>query len=338
MYIKRYTIASLILIALVGWYVYAYVSQDTTAIEVLGVSLPSFPVAVWVIVPLVILYIASVAHMSFYSMLSSFKLRKYDKDYEKVIDAIADAYMAKDERNNIYKTPRYQLLGSIIDNTTLFPNTSLNAGTQNEKLDAVLKVIENNKNGEVVELKKYSLKPENTLVIQNNRNRYKKGNITADNILSHGANYDDSLVKEAYSDLIKTASLSTIEQYKTFLTKESLFDVLARVNADENTLEISNETLISLLNVLDLDAKDLIKVSNALSTTMIPEQRMKLFDTLSEKREDAVEAYMFTLFDLEMLVAANELLENTQDDEYLNFKAYSALKECGKNFNINLFI
>jgi hypothetical protein len=117
-----------------------------------------------------------------------------------------------------------------------------------------------------------------------------------------------------------------------------LFVIFARINADENTLEISNEALISLFNVLDLDAKDLIKVSSTLSTTMIPEQRMKLFETLSEKREDAVEAYMFTLFDLEMLAPANELLENTQDDEYLNFKAYSALKECGKNFNINLFI
>jgi len=338
MYIKRYTIASLILIALVGWYVFAYVSQDTTAIEVFGVSLPAFPVAIWVIVPLVILYIASVAHMSFYSMLSSFKLRKYDKDYEKVIDAIADAYMAKDERNHIYKTPRYQLLGSIIDNTTLFPSASLSAGTQNEKLDAVLKIIEDIKNGEVVELKKYSLKSENALVIQNDKNRYKKGDITADNILSHGANYDDSLVKEAYSDLVKTAPLNTIEQYKSFLTKESLFDVLARINADENTLEISNEALIALLNILDLDAKDLIKVSSALSTTMIPEQRMKLFETISEQREDAVEAYMFTLFDLEMIAPANELLENTQDDEYVNFKAYSALKECGKNFNINLFI
>jgi len=338
MYIKRYTIASLILIALVGWYVFSYVSQGTTAIEVFGVSLPSLPIAVWVIVPLVILYIASVFHMAFYSMLSSFKLRKYDKDYEKVIDAIADAYMAKDERKHIYKTPRYQLLGSIIDNTTLFPSPSLTVGTQNEKLDAVLKVIEDIKNGEVVELKKYELKPTNALVIQNDRNRYKKGDITAENILSHVEKYDDSLVKEAYTDLVKTAPLSKIEQHKSFLTKESLFDILLRINAEENTLEISNEALISLFNVLDLDAKDLIKISNALSTTMIPEQRMKLFETLSETREDALEAYMFTLFDLEMIAPANELLHNTQDDEYLNFKAYSALKEHGKNFNINLFI
>jgi uncharacterized membrane protein YhdT len=338
MYIKRYTIASLILITLVGWYVFAYVSQDTTSIEVFGVSLPAFPIAVWVIVPLIILYIASVFHMSFYSMLSNFKLRKYDKDYEKIIDAIADAYLAKDERNHIYKTSRYQLLGSIIDNTTLFPSKVLNEGTQNEKLDTVLKIIQDIKNGEVVELKKYALKPDNALVIQNERNRYKKGDISAEYILSHVSNYDESLVKEAYSDIVKTAPLSLIEQHKYFLTKETLFVILSRVNAEEDTLEISNEALIKLFDVLELDTKDLIKISSALATGMIPEQRIKLFETLSEKREDAVEAYLFTLFDLEMIAPANELLHNTQDHEFLNFKAYSALKECGKNFNINLFI
>lgn len=114
--------------------------------------------------------------------------------------------------------------------------------------------------------------------------------------------------------------------------------VLSRVNADENPLEISNEVLITLINALELDTKELISISTALSTTMIPEQRIKLFETLSEQREDAIEAYLFTLFDLEMLSPADEILENSQANEYQNFKAYRALKECGKNFNINLFI
>lgn len=174
MYIKRYTVASFILIALVGWYVYAYISQDTTGIELFGVVLPALPIAVWVIAPLVILYIASVAHMSFYSLLASLRLRKYDKDFDKVIDAIADAYLAKDERDHQFKTPRYKLLGSIIDSTTLFPTEALKANTENEKLDAVIKLIEDVKSGEVVEIKKHGLKSTNALVIQNDLNRYKK--------------------------------------------------------------------------------------------------------------------------------------------------------------------
>jgi len=85
MYIKRYTITSLILIALVGWYVYAYVTQETIGIELFGVLLPSLSVAIWVVIPLFVLYIASVMHMSFYSMLGNFRIRKYDKDMTKLL-------------------------------------------------------------------------------------------------------------------------------------------------------------------------------------------------------------------------------------------------------------
>ena len=95
MYIKRYTIASLILIVLVGWYVYSFVTQDSISIEVFGIYLPSLSIAMWVTVPLILLYIASVFHMSFYSLLGSLKLRKYEKDYEKIVDAIIDAYLGK---------------------------------------------------------------------------------------------------------------------------------------------------------------------------------------------------------------------------------------------------
>ncbi|MEA2092289.1 MAG: hypothetical protein U9O83_07995, partial [Campylobacterota bacterium] len=288
--------------------------------------------------PLILLYLFTVFHMGFYAVLGSLRLRKYDKDYEKVIDAIADAYLAKGERNHVYKTPRYKLLGSIIDSTTLFPTQALKANTQNEKLDAVIELIENIKRGEVVDLKKYALKPENALVVQNERNRYKKGDLTAGNILSSSSDYNSDFVKEVYIDFVKSAPLNIIEQNKSFLTKEALFVILSRINANENSLEISNETLISFFDVLELDTKDLIEISTALSAGMIPEQRMKLFETLSENREEATEAYLFTLFDLEMFSPAVDLLDNSQSDEYLNFKAYRELKESGKNFNINLFI
>ncbi len=339
MYIKRYTVGASMLIALVGWYVYVYISQDSTSFDLFGVPLPTWPIAIWIVIPLILLYLASVFHMAFYSVLSSIKLRKYDKDYDKVIDAIADAYLAKAERNNVYKTPRYKLLGSIIDSTTLFPTQALRANTQNDRLDAVINLIDDIRKGEVVDLKKYDLKNSNSLVIQNDKNRYKKGDLSAENILKYSSRYDSSLVKEAFSDFVKTASISAIKDNKEFLTKESLFVILNRINAQENGIKLENEELLELLDVLKLDTKELIELSVVLASSgVMPEQRMKLFETLSEKREDAVEAYLFTLFDLEMITHADEILANSQKDEYENFKAYSALKECGKNFNINLFI
>ena len=338
MYVKRYTIGALIFVALVGWYVYAFVTKDSMSLDLFGIPLPSLSIALWAVIPVVLFYVVSVLHMSFYSMLGSFKLRKYEKDYELLINAIIDAFLGKEDRAHIFKTDRYSLLGSLIDNTSLFPTQTLGANTSNEDINEVINVINSIKNAEVVDLKKYSLPHDNVLVIQNERNRYKLGEISSEDILSNSKNYAKSLLEEVYTDFVKLESLGAIEKYKEFLTKEALFNILSRVNASENTVEISNKALIALFESLELDVKDYLKISTILATQMLPEERMKLFESLSDTNEEAMDAYLFTLFDLEMLAPADEILEISQPEEYLNFKAYRALKDCNKHYNINLFI
>ncbi|PHQ56009.1 MAG: hypothetical protein COA30_05520 [Sulfurimonas sp.] len=339
MYIKRYTIAALILMASVGAFVYTYVTQETRSIDLFGIPLPALSIAVWIVVPIFVLYVASVLHMSFYSFLGSMSLRKYEKDYNKLIDAIVEAYLGKKSRSHTFKTDRYSLLGKLLENTTIFPVGNIIGLTENEKIDGVLKIIDDIKNGEVVDLKPYNLLKDNELVIQNKRNKYKKGILKAEDILSNETKYADVLREEAYIDYVKTASISNLLKYKALLSKDSLYIVLARVNADEYTLEIKNEELLSLIKSLNLSVADFIKLSAVIATGgMIPEQRIKLFEILSDENEDAIDAYLYTLFDLEMLAPVDSILDNSSDKEYQNFKAYRALKLCNKNFSIELFV
>ncbi|WP_297431876.1 hypothetical protein [Sulfurimonas sp.] len=339
MYLKRYTIAAFIWIALVGWYVYAYVTQTTVNIDFFGVPLPSLSVALWVVLPLVVLYLASVAHMAIYSMLGNFRLRKYDKDYEKIIDEIADTYLGKQERHYTFKTARYKLLGTLLENSIIYPKGDVRGKIKNEKIEKVIDAIETIKSGEVADLKRFNLRSDNELVIQNTRNMFKKGDLKAEDILSNEEKYSEDLRKEVYLEYIKTAPLANIEKYKVYLTKETLNTILSRINADENSLHIPNEDLVSLVENVQLDKKDFIQLSMQLANAhMIPEDRIKLFEVLSEKNEDAIDAYIFTLYDLGMHSPADAILDNSQKDEYQNFKAYRALKECGKNFNIDIFV
>jgi len=341
MYIKRYTIAALILMALVGGYVYSYVTQDSTTLDLFGIPLPSLSIAVWVVVPLFILYLASVSHMAFYSLLGGFKVRKYEKDYDKVLDLIVDAYLGKKDREHHFKTPPYSLLGRLLDNSTIFPNGTIAFqfdSDKTQKMTAVLDVINKIRAGEVADLKPYSLDAENELIIQNNRNQYKKGELSSEDILSHSSKYAKKLLQEVYVDYVKDASVSMIDKHKEFLTLEAFHVVLARINADENTLEMSNEALMLLISNLELEHKNFIEFSQITSANMIPEQRIKLFEVLSNDNEDAVDAYLYTLYDLEMIDPANAILDISQPDEYLKFKAYRALKESNKHFCIKLFI
>jgi len=338
MYLKRYTIAAFLLMLLTGLYVNFYISSESVGMDFFGIPLPALSIAIWVVVPLFVLYIASVFHMAFYSILGGFKLRRYEKDYEMMLDAISDAYLGKKEAKHYFKTPRYQLLGSLVEHTAMFPTHDVSLQSDNEKINSVVKLIEDVKNGDIVDLKKYALEATNPLVLQNNRNRYVKGEINSEDILSNPDKYSPELLHEAYGDFVETSPLYAIEKYKEFLSKESLFKVLARINADENRLEVSNEALIELFETVELSDKEYIEASVILSHDMIPEQRMKLFEAMSAKNDDIMSAYLYTLYDLEMLEAADIILEISQPEEYANFKAYQALKKHDEHYSINLFI
>jgi len=338
MYLKRYTIASMLLMILVGWYVYAFVTQGTYAVEFLSLKLPAISISVLVVAPLIILYIASMLHMSFYSFVNTLDRRKYDKDYDKFVDSIVEAFLGKENRHTSYKTQRYELLGKLLDSSKLMSDGSLSADTSSEKINNVLSIMEELKSGKVVDLKKYYLNENNQLIKINHSNMYKNGDISAEEILSSKAKYNHELCREVYIDFVKESPLYAIESYNEYLTKESLLIILERINADDNTLEISNESLIELLYKLELNSDDYIKISKTLSFNMIPEQRIKLFEILSENNEEVMGAYLYTLFDLEMIEQASEILNISQDDEFLNFKSYLDLKKCSKNYNIDLFV
>jgi hypothetical protein len=323
---------------MVWGFVFTYVSQESIAIDFFGIPLPSLHIATWSIVPLVLLYVASVLHILFYSILGNFKLRKYEKDYENLLNATSDAYLGLENRHNIFKTPRYQLLGNLIDNSNISIMKNIEANSENEKLDTVINIIKDIKDNKVVDLKKFSLLPHNKLSIMNNLNKYIQGVLSNEDILENQQKYEKTLIEKAYFNYVSTASLQNIEKYKEFLAKESLLVILSRINASENILKMSNEQLISLIDNLELHEKDYIDISKALSTNMLPEQRIKLFETLMDLKDEVTSAYLYTLFDLEMLDPANAILDNSQNDEYLKFKAYRDLKALNKNYNINLFV
>ena len=341
MYIKRYSVAAFILMGLVGWYVYTYLTHETMIVDFFGIPMPSLSIALLVVIPLFVLYLATVVHMSFYGMLAKLKNRKTAKDYEKILESIIDAYLGKENRAHKFKTETFTLFGELVDHSTVFPadNLKINANDeQTKKIKTVLDDIESIKRGDVVELKQYSLDANNPLVIQNNRNMYKKGVLSNEDVLAHASKYNVALAQEAYADYVKTNSVANIDKYKEFLTKEALYSVLARVNAEENTLEISTEAIVLLISNLDFDKDGYMKLARIVDNNMIPDQRIKLFETLSSEKEEATDAYLFTLLDLEMLSPAYALLEISQPDEYLNFKAYKALKESHQQFSIELFI
>ncbi len=336
MQLKRYTIASFIFILLIGIAVYS-ISKEAVSFDLLGLHFPNLPIAFWVAVPVAIMYLLSVLHMAFHSLLGSLKLRKLNRDHEKMIDALADTLLGVSGRNNTYKTDAYKLMGKLIDNSVILPYETLRE-VGNEKIDEALRVLRDVKDKKKVDLKKFSLAHTTSISIENNLNRLERGELGADEVLSRADTYGDIVSAKAYESYVKTASVGSVLKYKHLFNVISLCQFIERINSAQNGIEMSNEDLIFLLKSLKLSSDNFIDISIAMSKNMIPEQRIRLFEILSESNDDAMEAYFYTLYDLQMVDTANEILNNTAKEDYLIFKAYRDLKRANKHYNIALFL
>ncbi len=335
MQLKRYTIGSLILMILVGFSVYS-INTESISFDLIGIHFPNLPIAFWVVVPLALLYLASVLHMAVYVLVGNFKLRRLNRDHEKMIDALRDSLLGVAERNYAFKSDAYKLMGKLIDNSLILPYETLKS-IGNEKIDEALALLADVKANKKVEIKKFHLANTTSLMIQNNLNRLERGELTADEVLSRHETYGDVVCKKAYESYVKTASVGSVLKYKNLFSKSSLFTFLGRINSDENGIVMNNEEVINLIKSLKMNSNDFIDLSIVLAKNMIPEQRIRLFETMSEQCDDVMEAYFYTLYDLQMIDTANELLNNTSHDEYQIFKAYRDLKRSNKHYDIAIF-
>lgn len=336
MQLKRYTIASLILMILVAAAVYS-IDNEAISFDLLGLHFPNLPIAFWVVVPLIIMYLASLLHMGVYALVGNFKLRRLNKDHEKMMDALRDALLGVGERNYVYKSEPYKLMGKLIDHSLLMPFDTLRS-IGNEKIDEALQLMRDVKENKKVDIKKFHLPSTTSIAIQNNLNRFERGEIDADSILSRPDSYGEIVCAKAYESYVKTASVGSIMKFKHLFTKASLVDFLQRINASENGIEIANEELVALLASIKLESSDWIDLSEAMAKNMLPEQRIRLFEMLSEQNDDAMEGYFYTLYDLQMIDTANEILNNTAHNDYLIFKAYRDLKKANKHYDIAIFL
>jgi hypothetical protein len=275
--------------------------------------------------------------MGVFALVGNFKLRRLGKDHDKMIDALRDALLGVSDRNYVYKSDAYKLMGKLIDNSILLPYETLRI-VGNEKIDEALQLMRDVKEKKKVDIKKFHLASNASLVIQNNLNRFERGEIDADSILSRPESYGEIVCVKAYESYVKTASVGSVMKFKHLFAKNSLSDFVQRINASENGLQIANEELVALFSSIKLDSSDWIDLSAAMSKNMLPEQRIRLFEMLSEHNDDAMEGYLYTLYDLQMIDTANEILNNTAHSDYQIFKAYRDLKKANKHYDIAIFL
>ncbi len=332
--IKKYIGFGLFFIILLGVYVYSFEGGKYT-LHIVDVPI-TLPIAVWVILPVILLFLATIAHLMFYGTKSALRFRRIKKDGEKFTQAAKEALLGK-EINTDYKSEIFKLPGAILPLLNSDPYKAKKYRIYNDDVQDILEMKERLENGEVVDLSKYDLKPANPNVLKNALNKLAEDKTYATEILKRCD--DKEVCKIAFATFATYAPLAELQKYEIEPTREVFDIMIERIGASENPLEISDDEMIAYIKELDYDEADFTALLKKLRSKMLPDRLVHFAEKLAhEFPHRAGEAYLYVLFELQMIDDARDFLANAQEEEYQKFRYLLFLKEQGRNFDTELFV
>ncbi len=332
--LKKFVVFGALLLITMGIVLYTFIGDDY-ALPIAGITI-KLPVAVWVLFPALILYLATIAHLMFYGVVNFTRLRTIKKDSEKFIDNAKKALLGKKVNGEEYKSEAFKLPGAILPLLNIDPKRSAHIRVYDDGIQDILEAKQRVKDGEVVDLSKFNLLSDNALVLKNAENALHEDPTYATTILKKCD--DKKLCQKAHLALAEYASLDEIKRYEVQPTKELFYALINRINAKENPIDMKDDDIVEFIEKMDFEKEDYIDLAKKLKNKVNPDRLILLFERLAHTfPSDAGEGYLYVLFDLQMLDNAREYLENSSEEEYPVFKYLLFLKDSGKNFDTDLF-
>jgi len=331
-----YIFAALTLIGIVGAITYT-VNPNNYLLEVMGLNL-SFPVSVWIVLPMILLLIFTVIHMIFYSLKSYFKLKKWHRDAETLDDALYWS-MVKEPKEQKYAIPAIGRSASLLGKTNLEVLDSVEG--LSPRLAKVVNLLNKIKNGEYVDLKENKMgkvfSEGNSILIQNRLNRLEKDDRFVEEVMKSAAEFSDPVRQRALEIFAAKETFFKARKYAKVFDVKNLFVMLERVNNEED-MELTTEILDDFIDGLKLTCNDFTKIAFITKKEFTPDVNLALFKKYQSNNPKAQHAYLYLLFEYELMDEIGAYLEEHDERDFIRGRALYELKKANKNYKIEELI
>lgn len=332
---KKYIIASFLLLAIISGYVYSLnIGNYQLVILEFGLN-QTLPMFIWIIVPAILLFIASVLHMLYYNAKAYFTKKMILKDMEMISLVVRDRLLKKDSPV-ILKTKELKELGYILNQLELnLINDKLVSSV--EDISKVANQITMIGKGDYIQARELKLSKENPIMKSNILNRVNSDDNFAIEVLKNSADYDDSTIEIAFKNVKEHKSFSTLKKLTSNMkpTKEMIKLLLKKDSKASKEFALTNSELLEYINDNNFSNDELIVIAKNYKKTMSPDQLIKLFEDISSNNETLTTSYLYVLFEYEMIEKIREILINSQKEEFTIFKALLDLRDAGKHYSID---
>lgn len=334
MIIKYYPVTILILGALVGFYVYTL--SDATFLWSVPFTNAAYdmPIAVYVTMIIYAVFLISIIFIFADRMGIFIEHSAIKADKKTLISKIKNKIIERNDDKLNLKTETFKDIGSIIDSLDITPKP--HASCTHNDIKKLLAMYENLQNGEEIDVHKFNIPQTSTLFTLNVKNSIAKNYKNGLPILKN-KNYIYELKKCAFLALLNNADSKEIEKYKDSISYDreislAVFDAYLAGKMELNLVEFSN-----ICKNAKFTKDDYLACAKSMKRKHTPNEWIKLFEYLADNDDNAEEAYLFVLLDLEMLAEAKNRLKAQPSYEHLNVRAYLDLKTAGKSYPTELF-
>ncbi len=327
-----YIFAALTLSVIIGAFAYT-INPNNYVVEIMGINF-NFPVAVWLILPMLLLLAFTIVHMLFYSLKSYFKLKKWERDAATLDDALYWSLV------NEPKEQKYAIT-EIASSAALLGKSSLNVLDNVEglspRLAKVLNIINKIKNGEFIDLKEHKMakvfNEGNPLLIQNRLNRLESDEKFVEEVMKSSSSYSDMVRGQALEIFARKETFFKARKYAKVFDVKNFMVMLERVNHEEE-MGLTSEILNDFVSTLKLTCSDFVKIADVTKKQFTPDENLALFKQYQTDNPKAQNAYLYLLFEYELLDAVAAYLEEHEESEFVKFRALYELKKEHKNYKL----
>ena len=327
-----YVFATLVLIGIVGGLAYT-VNSSSYAIELMGINL-NFPIAIWIVLPMFVLFLFTLLHLFFYGFKNYLLRKKWQKDTLTLEDALFWS-LVNEPKEQKYTIDEIGALAVILSKASL--EITDNIEGLSPRLSRVLHTIQKIKNGEYIDLKEHKLTKTftfgNPILRQNRLNRLSKDTLFVEEVMKSSSEYTQEVQDEALRIFAQEENFVNAQKYIKKFNVEQFLVMLERMTS-KNNLGLTTLILNDFVKSLNLECEDFIRIVLTTKKYFKPDENLLLFRGYQIENEKAQCAYLYLLFEYELLEQIGLYLNEQEENEFMKFRALYELKKLNTKYKL----
>ena len=329
--LKKYIGFSLLLIVAIYIYVFSIENSNYT-LNVLDYSV-ELPIAVWVILPISILFLSTIVHILFYGFRNYLQTSSMKKDEDNIIELFKELLL-ENNSNKKFKQKSLKELSEILSLVNISPKDS-EMNSSNSEMNAILSTIKKIEAGEYISDKSIKFNKNGKTYQKNLLNRVVNDVDYAMDVLKKADTFEKNTVKEAFKNVVANKSMTTIKKLLDGLKldKDMVLELM-RKDSENSDFALEHSAIIKYTKDVKFDKNDYLYFAKLYKKSVNPDELIKMFETISNENEEALDAYLVILFEFEMIDQARELLSGYKEEELLTYRALLDLKDSGKQYSL----